>query len=215
MDLWVFDNDGTLYDDRLAHLEFAKQLSWYLAWRLGLWQEEEQASLLKRIKLVYQTSSSVIALKYELDCAIKEVIEETYMRLDLDSCQIPKEDSKRYNALAQIKGRKVVLTNNPSAFARKVLNRVGLAAHFDDIVGMEETGLILKPDPEAFIAVMRRHPDATRVFLCDDSLENLDAAVALGWKTVWYQPDRDIDQGDRTHLVAHSFEEVARIAILM
>lgn len=215
MDLWVFDNDGTLYDDRLAHIKFGEQLSWYLAWRLGLWQEEEQASLLERIKLIYQTSSSVIALKYELDCTIKEIIEDTYMCLDLDSCRIPKEDPERDVALAKIKGRKVVLTNNPSVFARKILDRVGLAAHFDDIVGMEETGLVLKPDPEAFVAVMQRHPDATRIFLCDDSLENLDVAVTLGWKTVWYQPDRSINRKNRVHLVANSFGEVAKIAGLV
>lgn len=214
MDLWVFDNDGTLYDDKVAHSEFAKHLASYLVNRLGVLDADVEI-VGKRLRTKHKTSSTVVAVVREFGLDIKEVIKHTYLRIDLDLCQIPKEDAEHEKALAQIKGRKVILTNNPSVFAQRIIEWIGLRQYFDDIVGMEEMAFVLKPDPRAFLTVMRRHPDATRIFLCDDLLENLDAAAALGWKTVWYQPDRNIDQGNRTHFIAHSFEEVTRIAVLM
>ena len=204
MDLWVFDNDGTLYDDKLAHIEFAKHLGAYLEGLLGI-SGEDTKILGERLRTKHNTSSTVIAVVREFHLDIKEVIERTYLCINLDSCQNPMEDSGRDEALAQIRGRKVILTNNPSAFARRIVERIGLRRHFADIIGMEETAFALKPDLGAFLAVMRRHPDATRIFFCDDSRENLDIATTLGWKTIWYSPNNSGDDSGSSHTILRSF----------
>lgn len=204
MDLWVFDNDGTLYDDRLAHIEFVEHLGLYLAGLLGI-SIEDAKILGERLKAKHNTSSTVIAVVREFHLNIREVIERTYLCINLDLCHDPVEDSERNEALARISGRKVILTNNPSAFARRIVERIGLHQHFDDIVGMEETAFALKPDLGAFLAVMRRHPDATRIFFCDDSRENLDIAATLGWKTIWYSPNNGGDDSESSHRILRSF----------
>lgn len=204
IDLWVFDNDGTLYDDKLVHAEFARHLASYLAGYLGIPSADAEI-VGKQLRVKYSTSSTVIALVREFKLDISEVIERTYLRIDLDSCQVLTKDPERDEALKHIGGRKLILTNNPSVFARRIVERIGLLRHFDDIVGMEETAFVLKPNPGAFLTVMRRHPDATRIFLCDDSLENLDVAATLGWKTVWYSPNNDGNNSVSPHTILRSF----------
>lgn len=214
MDLWVFDNDGTLYDDTLVHEKFNRYLASYLKTRIGI-GSEDPGLFAQRLKVKHQTSSAVVGLVREFGLDAQEVIAQTYLLISLEECKVPFWDRDRDEALSRLRGRKIILTNNPSAFAGKVMDRIGLRRHFLDIIGMQEVDFVLKPDPRAFQEVVRRHPDATRIFLCDDSLENLDVAASLGWKTVWYQPDKSIGQGNRTHLVARSFKEVAQIAMLI
>src|SRR5690606_21560653 len=40
-------------------------------------------------------------------------------------------------ALARLPGRKIVLTNAPAAYARRVLGALGLTRHFEALVGIE------------------------------------------------------------------------------
>lgn len=204
MDLWVFDNDGTLYDDRIAHAEFMQHLAVYLRERLGI-PEADTEIFARQLRVKHKTSSTVLAIVREFHIAIEGIIEQTYQRVDLDACRVPQEDRERDEALERIKEPKVILTNNPSKFARRILERSGLSRHFIDVVGMEETDFVLKPDPQSFLAVVRRHPDATRIFFCDDSRENLDAAAVLGWKTIWYLPKNGGENPGVSHTRLHSF----------
>ena len=183
MELWVFDNDGTLYDDFGAGKKFMKILFGHVSQLLGVSTEQAEKEV-ARLKEKWHTEFSILALMKEYGVSFSEMVENTYLRIKLDECGIAAPDNLRLAVLNSIDARKVVFTNNPSAFARRVLSYVGLETCFIDFVGMEETGLCEKPNPQAYKVVENRHKGYNRIIFCDDSLKNLETARSMGWTTI-------------------------------
>lgn len=212
MDLWVFDNDGTLYDDSDTQEKFMDIFHEYSSSLLGVPIHEVSAQFAK-LKNKWNTEFSIIALMKEFGVDYANVVNKTYLKVDLEKCNIPKSDPVRKMALDDILTKKIVFTNNPSVFARRVLSYLGLADCFSDFVGMEETCFFGKPDMRAFQIVESRHPNYDRIIFCDDSLKNLEMAHQMGWITVWYRPLKaDNGETNGKHLVINSFNEIRDIA---
>ena len=210
MDLWIFDNDGTLYDDSETHKNFMEIFSEYSSKLLGVPIQEVSAQLVK-LKNKWNTGFPVIALMKEFGIDYSEIVDNTYLKINLEKCNVPKYDHVRKKALDNILADKVVFTNNPSVFARRVLLRLGLDRCFSDFVGMEEACFFGKPDIRAFKALEFRHQGYTRIIFCDDSLKNLEVAHQIGWITVWYRPlIVDVKTGGK-HLVVNSFNGIERL----
>jgi len=210
LDLWVFDNDGTLYDDSATQERFMEIFCEYSSNLLGVPIKETSVQLLK-LKNKWNTEFSIIALMNEFGVDYSEVVNNTYLKVDLEKCNVPKSDSMRKQALDDILAEKIVFTNNPSIFARRVLSRLGLDGCFSDFVGMEETCFFGKPDTRAFKAVESRHQGYDRIFFCDDSLKNLEVAHQMGWITIWFNSKNMKMEAEHDHLVIGSFEEIIRI----
>lgn len=210
MDLLVFDNDGTLYDDFGTGEQFMRIFFQYFSWLLGI-PIEHASSEVARLKTKWNTEFSILALMKEHNVAFAEIVNNTYLKIKLEECNITTPDITKVNILNSIKSRKVVFTNNPSIFARHVLSYIGLAGCFDDFIGMEETEFCLKPDPRAYRVVENRHSGFDRIIFCDDSLKNLETARKVGWVTVWCKPrNMDIELGEG-HLIIRSFEELLKL----
>jgi len=208
--LWVFDNDGTLYDDTGAQKHFLHIMYQYSSKLLGI-NPQETESVVTTLKDKWSTEFSVIALMRELNLEYSEIVSSTYMKLDLVTCGIVAPDLIRAHTLERITAPKIVFTNNPSLFANKVLSYVGLVRYFDDIVGMEETEFYGKPHLRAFEIVQTRHPNIGRFIFCDDSLKNLDAAKEFGWNTLYYNPRGDLDNLEHGHQIISSFSELSKV----
>lgn len=210
MNLWVFDNDGTLYDDFGAGQQFMKIFYEYYAEsygnRSGCMVEE-----VDNLKDKWNTEFSILALMKEYGVDFERIVQETYLKINLQSCNIPSPDLARLEAINSLQGRKVVLTNNPSVFAKRVLSFVGLEQCFMSIIGMEETQFLGKPDAHAYRTVERLYPGFDRILFCDDSLKNLDGARALGWTTIWCKPKSADAQAGAGHIVINSFQELKQI----
>ena len=95
--------------------------------------------------------------------------------------------------LARLPGRKVLITNAPSAYAQRVLRHVGLHRHIRVHYPIERLRLHghFRPKPSASMlrAVLAREKlagraNAGRAVLVDDSAVNLKAARAAGFSTV-------------------------------
>src|SRR5690606_7065680 len=93
-------------------------------------------------------------------------------------------------ALARLPGRKIVLTNAPAAYARRVLGALGLTRHFEALVGIERMRMfgVLRPKPDArmlrFVcAQLKLAP--SRCVLVEDTLAHQRAARRVGMRTVW------------------------------
>lgn len=207
MDLWVFDNDGTLYDDFGTQKIFMEIFSGYSSNLLGVPPQEVPAQLAK-LKNKWNTEFSVIALMKEFGVDYSEMVNNTYLKIDLKKCNVPKFDPVRKRALDNILEKKIVFTNNPSAFARRVLLYAGLESCFSDFVGMEEANFFGKPDLRAFKIVEARHPECSRIIFCDDSLKNLDAAHQMGWTTILYKPLSVDSEAGGKHLTISSFDGI-------
>lgn len=96
------------------------------------------------------------------------------------------------HALARLRGRKLVLTNAPAAYAARVLAVLGVAHVFDAVLSIERMRMFgqLRPKPDArmlrhMAALLRVHP--ARCVLVEDTLVHQKAARRVGMGTVWMQ----------------------------
>ncbi len=204
--LWVFDNDGTLYDDSAAHQQFRQLLSGYVAKVLARSQEETEG-ILADIKARIGKGSVVLALTREFAFDFDELVENVYLRIRIEECVTTADPNLRETLIA-LPGPKVILTNNPSEYAQRVLEHLGVADCFERIFGMRELGFRLKPDPRAFEAVRQQFPEAEEVVFCDDHAEHLDEARRQGWQTVWYRPEGSLEEVACNHPIISDFGEM-------
>ena len=72
------------------------------------------------------------------------------------------------------------------AYARRVLDRLGLANAFDGLHDIHAMDYVPKPDPGAYARMCERHAiDPARALMVEDMARNLVPAKALGMVTVW------------------------------
>jgi putative hydrolase of the HAD superfamily len=89
-------------------------------------------------------------------------------------------------SLDRLPGRKFVFTNADENYARRVLDRLGLANAFDGMHDIHAMNYVPKPDPRSYAAMCERHGIAPeRALFVEDMARNLAPAKALGMTTVW------------------------------
>jgi putative hydrolase of the HAD superfamily len=211
--LWVFDNDGTLYDDTLAEASYKEILCSYISNMLKI-PISEAWEKAKELKQKWETDLTPVALVREFGIGFSELVEKIHMKIDFNECKIPICDSEKRDSLCNIGAPKIVFTNNPAVFARKVLAHIGLEHCFMDFVGAEETDFRKKTDPEAYKIIEKRYPKFNRFIFCDNSIQNLNTARSCGWLTIWYNPKDESAPGSATdHFSIRSFKELENIPV--
>jgi putative hydrolase of the HAD superfamily len=104
---------------------------------------------------------------------------------DIDLARIS-ADPRLVGALDRLPGRKFVFTNGDEAYARRVLDRLGLANAFDGLHDIHAMNYVPKPDPRSYAAMCALHAIAPeRALFVEDMARNLEPAKALGMTTVW------------------------------
>src|SRR3569623_207533 len=94
--------------------------------------------------------------------------------------------------LDRLPGRKFVFTNGDEAYARRVLDRLGMANAFDGLHDIHAMDYVPKPDPRAYAAMCERYAIEPRTALfVEDMARNLHPAKALGMTTVWIDNGSD------------------------
>lgn len=97
-------------------------------------------------------------------------------------------------ALDALPGRKFVFTNANEDYAKRVLDRLGLANAFDGMHDIHAMAYVPKPDPSGYAAICARHGiDPASALFADDMARNLAPAKALGMATLWV--DNGSEQG--------------------
>jgi putative hydrolase of the HAD superfamily len=92
-------------------------------------------------------------------------------------------------AIAQLSGRKLILTNGTREHADAVLRRLEIEHHFDDVFDIRAAELEPKPQPVVYQRFLARHdvdPDKAAIF--EDLARNLEVPHALGMTTVLVVP---------------------------
>jgi len=88
--------------------------------------------------------------------------------------------------------RKAVYTNATSGYAWRVLRALGVADHFEQVIGIEEVGLRNKPYRDAYERMLAllgvQGPECVMV---EDSVRNLRPAKALGLTAVLVGAESD------------------------
>ena len=186
VDCWIFDLDNTLYSPSECDLseQMEAAISAFIERRLGV-SELESEQLRKSWFGRY--GMTLGGLMEECGVDPHEYLEETH-RLDLSSLR---PSPRLQRLVARLPGRRLVHTNATVSHAERVLDRLGLAAHFEAVFDVEDAGFLPKPDPEGYRRLLARHAvDPRRAVMMDDLARNLVPAAAAGMTTVWLRTAR-------------------------
>jgi putative hydrolase of the HAD superfamily len=177
-DLWVFDNDGTLYNNpsELEKVVVAKMIK-YIALRYNLSYskaKEKRKELLQR----HCTKYTLIAIKQE-GISENDFIQKTYLSINPSDFGIKKSPELR-ELINSLLGEKIVLTNNPSEFADLILEHLGIKDLFSQIIGMREMNYIQKPDKRSFGFLEKSINNGKKVMFIDNEFANIETAKEVG-----------------------------------
>lgn len=180
VDSWIFDLDNSLYpatadlfaliDSRMTH--FIQQL-------LGC--DSEKAF---RVQKDYfrDHGTTLAGLMREHGTDPHDFLAFVH---DIDLARIA-ADPRLLAALDRLPGRKFVFTNGDEAYARRVLDKLGLANAFDGLHDIHAMAYVPKPEPAAYAAMCGRWSiDPANALFVEDMARNLRPAKALGMTTVW------------------------------
>jgi putative hydrolase of the HAD superfamily len=109
-------------------------------------------------------------------------------------------DERLGRLLPRLPGRRFVFTNGDAPYARRVLEKIGVHEHFDDLHDIHASSYRPKPDPHGYALLCERFGiDPAHALLVDDMAQNLVPAKALGMTTIWV--DNGSERGN------HNFDE--------
>ena len=177
---WIFDLDNCLYphgtnlfgliDDKMGA---------YIQRLLGVGPEEA-----RRVQkgFFHADGTTLAGLMREHGVDPHDFLDFVH---DIDLARLT-ADPALLAALDRLPGRKFVFTNADAGYARRVLDRLGLANAFDGMHDIHAMNYVPKPDPRSYSALCERHGIAPeRALFADDMARNLAPAKALGMVTVW------------------------------
>lgn len=180
IDSWIFDLDNSLYPastDLFALIDV--RMGEYIQRLLGCDPVEA-----RRVQKLYfhEHGTTLAGLMASHGTQPAEFLDYVH---DIDLARLA-ADPRLVAALDRLPGRKFVFTNGDEAYARRVLDRLGLASAFDGMHDIHAMEYVPKPNPAAYAALCERHGiDPARALFVEDMARNLAPAKALGMKTVW------------------------------
>jgi putative hydrolase of the HAD superfamily len=186
--VWFFDLDNTLHDASHAILgTIDRRMTDYVVRHLAL--EEADAN---QLRLTYwrRYGATMLGLMRHHAIDPHHFLRETH---DFDFLRMVRAERGLARLFARLPGRKVLLTNAPDLYARRIVRELELHRHLGARYAIEHMRVhgVLRPKPST---AMLRHmlareglagrSNAGRAILVEDSLANLKAARASGFRTV-------------------------------
>jgi putative hydrolase of the HAD superfamily len=189
-DLWVFDNDGTLYNDKVLQKDIEKLMDQFFS-RMTNSSENDGKRQRKKLRKKHSDTSTIISLYregFEIPY-LRKFVTETYLASNKTKL---KDDrySTLTDKLSQIPGTKIILTNAPSAFAHQVLKYLEIDEWFYAVYGIEEIGFTQKPEIASFSPIIPFLEKGRRVFFVDDKINNVLVAISIGCVGMWWNGEK-------------------------
>jgi putative hydrolase of the HAD superfamily len=184
IDTWVFDLDNTLYPHHVnLWQQVDKRIGEYIASYLKV-PAEEARRIQKDYYRRYGTSMRGMM-------SLHGVSADDYLAYVHKIDHSPLEPNPAMGAaIAKLPGRKLVLTNGSTDHAGKVLERLGIGAHFEAVFDIIAAELEPKPAPQTYQRFLDLHgvnPASSAMF--EDLARNLVVPQQLGMTTVLVVPD--------------------------
>jgi putative hydrolase of the HAD superfamily len=178
-DVWLFDLDNTLYPRETQFMRLIEaRMTDFVARHTGLPRDEAYALQKRYLHEHGTTLAGLMALNgVDPEAFLNEVHDVSLDRLSPDPALSA--------ALGRLPGRLLVFTNADERHAARVLEKLGLADHFEAVFHIAAADYLPKPHPAAFARLVEAHaidPRATAFF--EDSEKNLAPAAAMGMTTV-------------------------------
>ncbi|HZF93984.1 MAG TPA: pyrimidine 5'-nucleotidase [Allosphingosinicella sp.] len=213
IDAWIFDLDNSLYPASANLFALIDQrMGEYIMRLLGC-----DAAEARRVQKGYfhEHGTTLAGLMRAHGTDPQDFLEFVH---DIDLARIA-ADERVVAALDRLSGRKFVFTNASENYARRVLERLGLANAFDGLHDIHAMDYVPKPHPSSYEAMCARYAiDPARALFVEDMARNLEPAKALGMTTVWVdngseQAGRDADPAFidyRTDDIGHWLQDITR-----
>lgn len=181
----LFDLDNTLYPPECGLLaRVDERINAYISQQLCLSLPETRA-LRRRWVERYGTTLHGLRAEHTVDVEAFLAYAHDFVPLE-EHLSI---DEELLSVLPTIELERVIFTNGPRRWARRVLEFLRLASHFQEVCDLEFMEYRPKPLPEAYHRVLahlgRR---AEECVLADDTPRNLAAAKELGMATILVGP---------------------------
>jgi putative hydrolase of the HAD superfamily len=185
---WLFDLDNTLHNASVSAFPgIDARMTAYIVRELALAHDEDHA--LRELYL-RRYGATLLGLVRHHRVRAAHFLHETHVLPELEA--LVHGHPHDFAALARLRGRKVVLTNAPRAYAWRVLHALGVAHLFDAVLSIEDMVMFghLRPKPDA--RMLRRVAVKLGVapsdcVLVEDTLIHQKAARRIGMATVWMQ----------------------------
>jgi len=188
IDSWVFDLDNTLYPH---HVNLWQQVDARIGEFVSSWLKitrEEARTLQKDYYKRFGTTMRGMM-------TLHGVRADDYLAYVHEIDHSPLEPNPAMGeAIAELPGRKLILTNGSVDHVDAVLARLGLSSHFDGVFDIIAAELEPKPAPQTYRKFLRDHAvDPTRAAMFEDLSRNLVVPHQLGMTTVLVVPDGSKD----------------------
>ena len=186
--VWLFDLDNTLHDASAASMAGINEgMTAYIERELGL--DRDAAQALRRLYWQrYGATLLGLVRHHGVDAA--HFLHHTHLLPGLEARVRGQVHDAA--ALNRLRGRKVILTNAPRAYALRVLKVLGLSRCFEAVFSIEDMAMFgrLRPKPDTRmlrrVAARLRTPPG-RCVLVEDTLGHQKAARSVGMRAVWMQ----------------------------
>ena len=189
---WIFDLDNCLYPASTGLFELIDE-------RMGAYIQrllECDPGEAKRVQKAHfhEHGTTLAGLMKEHGVDPHDFLADVHdIALDRIAC-----DERLGRLLPLLPGRRFVFTNGDAPYARRVLDAIGVADHFDDLHDIHASGYRPKPDPHGYALLCERFGiNPSRALLVDDMVQNLAPAKALGMVTIWV--DNGSERGNHNY----------------
>lgn len=186
--VWLFDLDDTLHDATHASMgEIRDAMGAYLVQHLGLSEAEASA----RRQLYWRRyGATLLGVVRHDGVKAEHFLHHTHVLPGLEARV--RGHRADIAALARLPGRRLIVTNAPLAYARRVLGALGIEHLFDGLVSIEDMRMFghLRPKPDARMLrqlAARLKVPPSHCTLVEDTLVHQKAARRIGMGTVWMQ----------------------------
>ena len=181
---WVFDLDNTLYPHHLnLWQQVDERIRDYIVDFLKV-TRDEAFRLQKDYYRRYGTTMRGLMEEHGLE---PDQFLEIVHQIDHSPLQ---PDPALGAAIAELPGRKFILTNGTRHHADAVMRRLGIEKHFDDVFDIKAAEFEPKPQPRVYERFLAHHKvDPARAAIFEDLSRNLEVPHALGMTTVLVVPE--------------------------
>lgn len=182
VDVWLFDLDNTLYPAACNLFpQVERRMGEFICQHFGI--ELPEAKALQK-RLFREHGTTLRGLMSEQGIDARDFLDFVH-DVDLSVIRLsPELDA----ALEQLPGRKLIFTNADEPYTERILERMGVARHFEAIFDIVASDYLPKPQPEPYDKLIDRFDiDPRRAIFFEDSARNLEPAHALGMRTVWIE----------------------------
>lgn len=181
---WVFDLDNTLYP---AECDLFAQIDERMITFIADFLQVDRVDARRVQKTYYlEHGTTLNGLMHDHGMEPDHYLEFVH---DIDHSVLPVNPDLR-PAIAALPGRKIVFTNASRGHAEGVLKALDLSGVFDDIIGIEATGFVPKPQKQAYEHLVQTcNIDPAKSVFFEDLARNLLPAHEMGFATVLVRSD--------------------------